>query len=165
MALFFVSGLGDMARCISVISDTHGLLREQVKSRLHGCDMIIHAGDVDSPSVLAQLKQIAPVVAVRGNMDRGSWARQLEESEYVDIEGAGIYVIHNRSRLDVRSLPTGTKVVVYGHSHKPHIEYVGDVLHLNPGSAGPRRFNLPVSMAMLHIQADNIQPELIEIAV
>jgi putative phosphoesterase len=152
------------ARCIGVISDTHGLLREQVKIRLHGCDLIIHAGDVDSPSVLAKLKEIAPVVAVRGNMDRASWARPLEETEYVDIEGAGILVIHDRSRLDVRSLPTGTKIVIYGHSHKPHLEYLGEVLYLNPGSAGPRRFSLPISMALLHIQPDNIRPELIEIS-
>lgn len=152
-----------MARCIGVISDTHGLLREQVKSRLHGCDLIVHAGDVDSPSVLVELKEIAPVVAVRGNMDRAGWAMPLEETEYVDVEGAGIYVIHDRSGLDVRALPTGTKVVIYGHSHKPHMEYVGGILYLNPGSAGPRRFNLPVSMALLHMLPDSIRPEMIEI--
>ena len=151
------------ARCIGVISDTHGLLREQVKSHLHGCDLIIHAGDVDSPSVLAELKEIAPVVAVRGNVDRASWARQLAEVEYVDIEGVGICVIHDRSELDARALPTGTKIVIYGHSHKPHVEYVDGILYLNPGSAGPRRFDLPISMALLHVEPDNIRPRLIEI--
>lgn len=152
-----------MAKIVGVISDTHGLLREQIRSRLRGCDLIIHAGDVDSPSVLAKLKEIAPVVAVRGNMDRAGWARQLEETEYVDIDGAGIYVIHDRSKLDVRALPTGTKIVIYGHSHKPHLECLGEVLYLNPGSAGPRRFSLPISMALLHVQPNSIRPELIEI--
>jgi len=152
------------AKCIGVISDTHGLLREQVKSRLRGCDLILHAGDVDSPSVLTELREIAPVVAVRGNMDKAGWARQLQELEYLDVEGAGICVIHDRSALDLRALPTGTRVVIYGHSHKPHVEYIDGVLYLNPGSAGPRRFHLPVSMALLHVEAGGIRPELIEIA-
>ena len=151
------------ARCIGVISDTHGLLREQVKSRLRGCELILHAGDVDSPSVLTRLREIAPVVAVRGNVDRAGWARELQELEYLDVEGAGICVIHDRSGLDVRALPTGTRVVIYGHSHKPHVEYIDGVLYLNPGSAGPKRFHLPVSMALLHMEPDGIRPELIEI--
>jgi putative phosphoesterase len=151
------------ARCIGVISDTHGLLREQVKSRLRGCDLIIHAGDVDSPTVLVELRGIAPVVAVRGNMDRAGWARELEAIEYVDIDGVGICVIHDRSELDVRALPTGTNIVIYGHSHKPHVEHIGGVLYLNPGSAGPRRFHLPISMALLHMEPDGIRPELLEI--
>jgi putative phosphoesterase len=151
------------ARRIGVISDTHGLLREQVKSRLHGCDLIVHAGDVDSPSVLTELRAIAPVVAVRGNTDRGAWARELEEIEYHDMDGARLCVIHDRSGLDPRALPAGTNVVIYGHSHKPQVEYLGGVLYLNPGSAGPRRFDLPVSMALLHVEADGIRPELIEV--
>ncbi len=150
-------------KCIGVISDTHGLLREQVKSRLRGCELILHAGDVDSPSVLTGLREIAPVVAVRGNVDRAAWARELQELEYLDVEGAGICVTHDRSGLDVRALPTGTRVVIYGHSHKPHVEYIDGVLYLNPGSAGPRRFHLPVSMALLHVEPDGIHPELIEI--
>ena len=151
------------AKCIGVISDTHGLLREQVKKRLRGCELIIHAGDVDSPSVLAELREIAPVVAVRGNMDKAGWARQLQELEYLDMEGAGICVIHDRSELDVRALPTGTRIVIYGHSHKPHVEYIDGILYLNPGSAGPRRFHLPVSMALLHVEPGGIHPEVIEI--
>ncbi len=151
------------SRRIGVISDTHGLLREEVKARLCGCCLIIHAGDVDSPSVLTGLREIAPVVAVRGNMDKATWARELQELEYVDIDGVGMCIIHDRAELDARALPTGTRVVIYGHSHKPHVEYIDDVLYLNPGSAGPRRFHLPVSMALLSIDADSIRPELIEI--
>ena len=151
------------ARCIGVISDTHGLLREQVKDRLRGCDLIVHAGDVDGPSVLAELKVIAPVIAVRGNVDRGGWARELEELEYLDLDGARLCVIHDRSNLDVRALPAGTNVIIYGHSHKPHMQYLGGVLYLNPGSAGPRRLDLPISMALLHVRPDGIEPELIEI--
>jgi putative phosphoesterase len=151
------------ARRIGVISDTHGLLREQVKSRLRGCDLIVHAGDVDNPSVLTELRAIAPVVAVRGNVDRGGWARELEAIEYLDMDGAGLCIIHDRSNLDVRALPAGTNVVIYGHSHKPHVQYLNGVLYLNPGSAGPRRFDLPVSMALLHVRPDGIRPELIEI--
>ncbi len=153
------------ARCIGVISDTHGLLREQVRARLRGCHLIIHAGDVDSPSVLTGLREIAPVVAVRGNMDKAGWARQLQELEYFDIDGTGICVIHDRSELDARALPTGTRIVIYGHSHKPHVEYIDGVLYLNPGSAGPRRFHLPISMALLHVEPDGIRPELIEIPI
>ena len=152
------------AKCIGVISDTHGLLREQVKDRLRGCDLIVHAGDVDSASVLTELRAIAPVVAVRGNVDRGGWARELEEVEYVDIEEARLCIIHDRGNLDVRSLPAGTNVVIYGHSHKPRVEYLRGVLYLNPGSVGPRRLDLPISMALLHIRPDGIQPELIEIS-
>lgn len=148
---------------VGVISDTHGLLREQIRSRLRGCELIVHAGDVDSPSVLAGLRGIAPVVAVRGNVDRGGWTRELEEVEYVDIDGARLCVIHDRNKLDVRALPAGTNVVIYGHSHKPHVEYLDGVLYLNPGSAGPRRFDLPISMALLHLRPDGIHPELIEI--
>ena len=103
------------------------------------------------------------MVAVRGNMDRAGWARELQELEYLDIDGAGICVIHDRSELDVGALPTGTRIVICGHSHKPHVEYIDGVLYLNPGSAGPRRFHLPVSMALLHVEPDGIRPELIEI--
>jgi len=151
------------AKCIGVISDTHGVLREQVKSRLRGCDLVVHAGDIDSPLVLTELRGIAPVVAVRGNMDRRGWARELEEIEYVDMGAARLCVIHDRSHLDIRALPTGTNVVVHGHSHKPHVQHLDGVLFLNPGSAGPKRFNLPISMALLHVRPDGIEPELIEI--
>lgn len=153
----------NVAKRIGVISDTHGLLREQVASRLRGCDLILHAGDVDSLPVLTRLRGIAPVVAVRGNMDTGSWARDLQELEYLDIDGAGICMIHDRHELDVRALPAGTRVVVSGHSHKPHVERIDHLLYLNPGSAGPKRFNLPVSMALLHVEPDGMRAELIEI--
>ncbi len=164
MGAVSIPDLAMAAKCIGVISDTHGLLREQVKRRLRGCDLILHAGDVDSPSVLTKLKEIAPVVAVRGNMDKAGWARQLQELEYLEIEGAGMCVIHDRCTLDVRALPGETRVVIYGHSHKPHVESIDGVLYLNPGSAGPRRLHLPVSMALLHIVEGRLRPELIEIA-
>lgn len=152
-----------MAKRIGIISDTHGLLREAVRSRLQGCDLIVHAGDVDSPSVLTELRAIGPVVAVRGNVDRGAWAFALDETEYMDVDEARLCVIHDRSGLDVRALRAGTNVVIYGHSHKPHVERINGVLYLNPGSAGPRRFGLPISMALLHVEGSDFRPELIEI--
>lgn len=163
MGVVSIPDLAMAAKRIGVISDTHGLLREQVRDRLRGCDLILHAGDVDSPSVLTELGRIAPVVAVRGNVDKAGWARQLQELEYLDIDGAGICVIHDRSELDARALPTGTRVVIHGHSHKPHVEYIHGILFLNPGSAGPKRFHLPVSMALLHVEPAGIRPELIEL--
>lgn len=150
-------------KTIGVISDTHGLLREQVKERLRGCDLIIHAGDVGDPSVLSRLEAIAEVVAVRGNVDRGAWTEQLQELEYFEVEGIGICVIHDRSGLSVSALPAGTGIVIYGHSHVPRIERVGDILYLNPGSAGPRRFHLPVSMALLYLGPEGAAAELIEL--
>jgi putative phosphoesterase len=153
-----------MAKRIGVISDTHGLLREQMKGRLRGCDLIVHAGDVGNPDVLAQLRQIAEVIAVRGNMDKGAWARELPEMECLDVEGTQIVVVHDRSTLAHEALPIGTVVVICGHSHKPHIESLGGVLYLNPGSAGPKRFDLPVTLALLRLGPDGICPEIIRLS-
>ncbi len=152
-----------MTRNIGVLSDTHGLLREQVKARLRGCELIIHAGDVGNPSVLDELREIATVVAVRGNVDSGRWARGLSLTEYVEVDHTCICVIHDIHTLDVDPVAAGVNVVIHGHSHKPGIEHKDGILYLNPGSAGPRRFDLPVSMALLHIEPDGVVPELVEV--
>ena len=153
-----------MAKCIGIISDTHGLLRDPVKSRLRTCDIIIHAGDIGSQSVLMELRQMAPlVVAVRGNVDAGQWAKELKEQEYLEIEGRVICVLHNIRTLTLDPRSAGIDVVIHGHSHKPAVEHEDGILYVNPGSAGPRRFQLPVSMAVFHIQPGETLPELIEI--
>ena len=152
-----------MTRNIGVLSDTHGLLREQVKDRLRGCDLIIHAGDVGHPSVLDELREIAEVVAVRGNIDGGAWARQLSLIEYLEVDHTCICVVHDVHTLDVGPVAAQVNVVVHGHSHKPGIERKGGILYLNPGSAGPRRFGLPVSMALLRIEPEGVVPELVEV--
>lgn len=153
-----------MAKRIGVISDTHGLLRDPVKSRLRDCDTIIHAGDIGSQSVLMELRQITPfVVAVRGNVDVGQWAKELKEQERLEIEGRAICVVHNICTLTLDPRSAGIGVIIHGHSHKPAIEHEDGVLYVNPGSAGPRRFHMPISMAVFHIQPGEILPELIEI--
>jgi putative phosphoesterase len=148
---------------IGVLSDTHGLLREEVKDRLYGCDMILHAGDVGSLSLLAELRRIAEVVAVRGNVDAGQWARELKEEEYVDVEGRRLCVIHDISKLALDPAGAGIDIVIYGHSHKPAVEWKASVLCLNPGSAGPKRFRLPISMAILSIEDGEVSAEIIEV--
>ncbi|HNS23117.1 MAG TPA: metallophosphoesterase family protein [Sedimentisphaerales bacterium] len=152
-----------MAKPIGVISDTHNLLREEARGRLQGCDLILHAGDVGSPSILEELRQIGRVVAVRGNMDKGPWASELEEVEHVEVDGRRICVIHDIDRLDLDPAAAGIDVVVYGHSHKPAVDRQDGVLYLNPGSAGPKRFDLPVSMAMLWIDSKAIHAELVDL--
>lgn len=146
---------------IGVLSDTHGLLRPGVMERLAGCDLIIHAGDMGGSDVLDALRHIARVVAVKGNTDRGDCG--LRETEYVEFEGKRIYVIHNRAALDVVPESMGLDIVVFGHSHQPLVEYRNGVMFLNPGSAGPRRFSLPVSIASVWIKDGKIVPGIIEI--
>lgn len=152
-----------MAKIIGVISDTHGLLRDQVLSRLRGCDRIVHAGDIGDPSILTELGQIAEVVAVRGNVDTRPWAGALQEEEYVEVEGHRICVVHDLGRLSFDPGAAGMDIVIYGHSHKPAVDWTGGILYLNPGSAGPKRFHLPVSMALLTLEADKVSPEIIEL--
>lgn len=134
---------------IGVISDTHGLLRKEAKSVLQTCDLIIHAGDIDQPNLLKELKQIAPTTVVRGNMDFGSWANSLKITERVQVGKWSILVVHN-----IQDLPklNDTNIVIFGHSHKFHEETKDGTLYLNPGSAGPRRFTLPISMAILTLE-------------
>jgi len=152
---------GTMVKPIGIISDTHGLLRGEARGRLQGCDLILHAGDVGDPGVLDELGRIAKVVAVRGNMDKGHWANELDEIAYVSVEDKQICVIHDIDRLDLDPATAGVQVVVHGHSHKPAIEWVDGVLYLNPGSAGPKRFHLPISMALLFLRPEGIKPEIV----
>lgn len=149
---------------IGVISDTHGLLRDEALEILKGADMIIHAGDVGDPEIIEKLKKIAPVVAVRGNCDRGEWAYKLNETEVIELGETLIYVIHNSRDVDIDLRASGFKVVISGHSHSPSNITLNDILYLNPGSAGPRRFNLPISAAVLNIDKGNVNANLIEIA-
>ena len=140
-----------MSAVVGLISDTHGLLREEALARLRGSDLIIHAGDVGKPEILAALKEIAPVVAVRGNIDKGSWASALPATAEVQFHSATIYVLHDLKELDLDPAAAGFQIVVSGHSHQLCREERGGVLYVNPGSAGPRRFNLPVTIARLDL--------------
>jgi putative phosphoesterase len=136
---------------LGVISDTHGLLRPEALAALHGCSLIIHAGDVGSPDILDRLRDLAPTVAVRGNVDDEPWGTRLPMSQTVDFEGRAIHVVHRIADVD-RYPPRGTaSAIIYGHSHKPSIEERDGVLFLNPGAAGPRRFNLPTTIARVSI--------------
>ena len=139
---------------IGVISDTHGLLRPEAMKALEGVELIIHAGDVGNPKVLANLARIAPVHAVRGNTDRGDWAADLPHTRVVEVGGVHLYVLHELFCLDLDPAAAGIAAVIFGHSHSPHLERKNGVLFLNPGSAGPRRFTLPVSLARIKVQGD-----------
>jgi uncharacterized protein len=150
-----------MPETIGVISDTHGLLRPEAIAALEGCDRIIHAGDVGSANVLNQLRRIAPVVAVRGNVDKGHWANALPWSAVVELDGYTIYVIHILADLDLQAAPADLRAVVFGHSHQPSIEDRDGVLFLNPGSAGPRRFKSPVSVARMAVVDGRLTAQLI----
>jgi hypothetical protein len=138
-------------KTIGLISDTHGLLRPQAVRALEGSDLIIHAGDVGDPEILEALKKLAPVFAVRGNVDTEPWARTLPETEVVEIESATIYVLHDVHALDLDPVAAGFHIIVSGHSHKPARTEQDGALFLNPGSAGPRRFDLPVTIARLDL--------------
>jgi len=137
---------------IGLISDTHGLLRREAVEALRGSELIIHAGDVGKPEILDTLRTLAPVVAVRGNVDTADWARSLPETAVAEAGGATIYVLHDVNALDLNPLGAGFQVVVSGHSHKPGSYERNGVLYINPGSAGPRRFQLPVTVARLNLQ-------------
>jgi hypothetical protein len=148
---------------VGVISDTHGLLRPEALRFLQGCDSIIHCGDICEQRVIDELSQIAPVAAVRGNNDQGDWARLLPESELLRIGGISIYVIHDLSLIDIEPKAAGVAVVLSGHSHKPQIERRVGVTYLNPGSAGPRRFKLPISVAELVVNGDSFTARIAEL--
>jgi putative phosphoesterase len=150
---------------VGVISDTHGLLRAEALAALRGCELIIHAGDVGRMEVLAELRQLAPVVAVRGNVDHGPWADALAPTEIVQAGEAYLYVLHDLKQLDLDPAAGGFSAVISGHSHKPAIDYKGGVLYLNPGSAGPRRFSLPISLARLQVTGRILTAELVELHV
>lgn len=148
---------------IGVISDTHGLLRPEAVSALAGSHRIVHAGDVGDPAILDQLREIAPVTAVRGNVDAGAWARKIPATNVLEIDGISIYVLHILDELDLKPEAAGFSAVIYGHSHKPSCETRNGVLYFNPGSAGPKRFDLPMSVGRLTLDAGIISPELIEL--
>ncbi len=138
-------------RLIGLISDTHGLLREEALRALRGTELIIHAGDVGKPEILDRLKNLAPLVAVRGNVDKGDWAMQLPLTQVTEADGATLYVLHDLQQLDLDPLAAGFQIVVSGHTHQPHQTKRAGVLLVNPGSAGPRRFHLPITLALLDL--------------
>jgi hypothetical protein len=150
---------------IGVISDTHGLLRPEALVALRGSDFIVHAGDVGRPEILEQLRSIAPVTSVKGNVDRGGWARGIPKTEVLQVGGATIYVLHVLAELDLKPEAAGMNAVVYGHSHVPKQEVKNGVLYFNPGSAGPRRFNLPVTVGRLTLNEGEVRAEVVELAV
>jgi uncharacterized protein len=143
---------------IGVISDTHGLLRPEAEQRLAGVAHIVHAGDIGRPHVITGLRQIAPVIAIRGNVDTAHWAARYPDTKMVRLGGRSIYVLHDINELQLDLVSCGVDVVVSGHSHRPLIETVHGVLYLNPGSAGPRRFNLPVTLATLELTKGALRP-------
>jgi len=146
---------------IGVISDTHGLMRPEVPTAFDGVELILHAGDIGEAEVIRQLKSIAPVVAVRGNNDTGSWARAIPETKVTRIGRVSIYMLHNLKEIDLDPSAKGFQVVISGHSHRPSIETRGGVLFLNPGSAGPRRFKLPITVARLTIDGSVVDGEIL----
>jgi putative phosphoesterase len=152
-----------MTTLVGVISDTHNLVRPEAIAALADSELILHAGDVCRPEVLEELARIAPVLAVRGNNDRGRWARELPISRTVDVSGCRIHVIHDRKEL--RAGATGFDVLVSGHSHQPAISRREGVLYLNPGSAGPRRFKLPVAVARLFLGKSGPRARIVELRV
>ena len=154
-----------MTETLGVISDTHGLLRPEALAALQGCTRIVHAGDVGSAEVLSCLRDIAPTIAVRGNVDHGAWALALPMAKVVEFEGHKIYVRHIFDEIDVVPSEEGLSAVIYGHSHKPSIAHEGGVLYLNPGSAGPRRFKLPLTVAKMWVADGKLVAKLIELDV
>ena len=144
---------------VGVLSDTHGLLRPEALRLLAGVDHILHAGDVGSPDILTQLQSVAPVEAVRGNVDRGPWADALPLRRNISLDGVRVHLVHIRDEAE----PKDAHIVVFGHSHQPLIETVDETIWFNPGSAGPRRFRLPISLGMLRIESGAARAELIEL--
>jgi uncharacterized protein len=149
---------------IGLISDTHGLLRPEALTFLRGCDAIIHGGDIGE-GVLEQLEPLAPVTAVRGNNDNGTWAERICETEMVELGGLFVYAIHDLSQLDIDPTAAGVRVVVYGHSHKPLVETRDGVLYINPGSAGPRRFTLPIAAGELIVGGSSLSGRVVDLKV
>lgn len=157
------AGVGGVAE-IGVISDTHGLLRREAVAALDGCDLILHAGDVGAPGILDDLRAVAPLRVVRGNVDGGQ-LRSLPLTEAVEVEGHLIYMIHILEDLDLDPVAAGVALLVHGHTHRPRIDRHAGVPVLNPGSAGPRRFDLPVTVARVGVDAEGLHPRLIELPV
>ena len=155
----------DALHTVGVIADTHGLLRPEAAVALAGSELIVHAGDVGNAKVLDTLREIAPVVAVRGNNDNGAWAVTLPTTEVVEIGGVFLYVLHDLRELDLDPAAAKFHAVIAGHSHRPRIDRRNGVMFLNPGSAGPRRFTLPVAVARLQVHGGRVRAEIVELAV
>ena len=148
---------------IGLISDTHGLLRPEALRALEGSDLIIHAGDVGGPEILKELRGLAPVVAVKGNVDIGAWCADLPEAAVAEVGSSLIYVLHDLKALDLKPAAAGFSMVVSGHSHKPLLQRKDGVLYINPGSAGPRRFNLPVTVARVDLRQNPWRVDFVEL--
>jgi putative phosphoesterase len=148
---------------VGLVSDTHGLLRPEVRMFLVGCDYIIHGGDIGARIILEELEALAPVVAVRGNNDTESWAKRLRKTELVRVGGVFVYVIHDLTQLDTESTSAGVRAVVSGHSHKPRIDEREGILYINPGSCGPRRFKLPVSVGEILVEGARVRARTLEL--
>ncbi len=148
---------------IGVISDTHGLLRPEALAALRGSEHIIHAGDIGSPEILAKLSAIAPLTAARGNIDTEPWAGQLPEIDVLEIAGISIYLLHDLAKLDFNPRAAGFTVVVCGHSHVAKQETRDGVLYFNPGSAGPRRFKLPITIGQLIVEGNSVRAQIVEL--
>ena len=146
---------------IGLISDTHGLIRPEALSALRGVELIVHAGDIGKPEVLEALRAIAPVAAIKGNNDTGPWARHIPEIVDLHVKDRTLHVIHNVHDVETNPASAGIHVVISGHSHKPSVEMRDDVLFVNPGSAGPRRFKLPVTVGLLLLQNTDVSAEII----
>ena len=153
-----------MAFRIGIIADTHGLLRPEALRRLSGVDHIIHGGDIGRPGLIEELRRVAPVTAIRGNVDKGDWAEVYPETEMVRLAERSIFILHDLKALQIDPVVEGIQVVVFGHSHVPKIDTVGGVLYLNPGSAGRRRFKLPITIATLDVSPDGLKPIIHELA-
>lgn len=150
---------------VGLISDTHGLVREEALAALEGCRHIIHAGDIDTPDVLTKLRRLAPVTVVRGNNDRGMWADSIPVFDVIEFGVVSVYVRHDQAELDIDPLAAGFRVMVFGHSHRPMVETREGILFVNPGSAGPRRFKLPIAVGELLISGDQVDARIIELGV
>ena len=149
-----------MAFRIGIISDTHGLLRPEAVGRLVGVDHIVHAGDIGKSDIISALHSIAPVTAIKGNVDKGEWAAKYADTEIVRLAGMSIYVLHDLKALQIDPAARGIDIVISGHTHVPKVETVEGVLYLNPGSAGRRRFKLPITLATIEITSDGPRPEV-----
>ena len=150
---------------IGVISDTHGVMRPEALAALQGSDLILHAGDVGKPEVLAPLRAIAPTVAVRGNVDHGGWADALPETDVIEAAGIRLYMLHVLAALDLDAKAAGFAAVISGHTHRASVEIKDGVLYLNPGSAGPRRFSLPATVARLRVLDGQLSPEIVDLRI
>lgn len=150
---------------VGLISDTHGLLRPEAVTFLRGSDRIVHAGDIGGAHILTELNALAPVTVVRGNIDKGPWAGAIAHTEVLQVDDVFIYVIHDIAELDLDPVAAGFRVVVFGHSHQPSVRERDGVLYVNPGSSGPRRFKLPVTVAELEVDGRSVQAKLVELKV